>query len=153
MGENRSIHALFISIRANWNIKSLLQGLNICMYIHLRVCLSITVDIYIYIYIYIYRERERKREREKGEGLSIPVSLCIYIYIYIYTEREREVSRYSYMSIYSCMPIYIQICLSIYHHHHHVVPPAQISLTLLSPLLPIIHCFWQVFRVTSRILT
>ena len=43
------------------------------------------------------------------------------------------------------------VCLYIYHHHH-VVPPARISLTL-SPLLPIVHCLWQVFRATSRILT
>ena len=40
-----------------------------------------------------------------------------------------------------------------YHHHHnHVVLPAQISLTPLSPLLPMAYRHWQVFRATSRIL-
>ena len=40
-----------------------------------------------------------------------------------------------------------------HHHHHLVMPPARISLTLsLSPLLPIVHHFWQVLRATSRIL-
>ena len=29
-----------------------------------------------------------------------------------------------------------------HHHHHHVVPLARISLTLLSPLLPIVHRLW-----------
>ena len=33
-----------------------------------------------------------------------------------------------------------------HHHHHHIPNP-------LSPLLPIVHHLWQVFRTTSRILT
>ena len=44
------------------------------------------------------------------------------------------------------------LLLLLNHHHHHVVSLAQISLTL-SPLFPIIHRFWQVFRATSHILT
>ena len=39
-------------------------------------------------------------------------------------------------------------------YRYHVVRLARISLTLsLSPRLPIIHRLWQVFRVTSRIIT
>ena len=48
-----------------------------------------------------------------------------------------------------CVCIYI----NIYIYHHHVVPPARIIPDPLSPLLPIIHPFWQVLRATSRILT
>ena len=46
-------------------------------------------------------------------------------------------------------PRHLHVCKL---HHHPVVPPARIP-NPLSPLLPIIHRFWQVFRVTSRILT
>ena len=38
------------------------------------------------------------------------------------------------------------------HHHHDVMPPARISLDPLSPLLPIVHRFWQVLWATSHIL-
>ena len=40
-----------------------------------------------------------------------------------------------------------------HHHHHHVALSARISLTPFSPPLPIVHCFRQVFRATSRIYT
>ena len=38
----------------------------------------------------------------------------------------------------------------IFYHYHHVEPSALIS-DPLSPPLPSIHCFRQVFRATSRI--
>ena len=48
----------------------------------------------------------------------------------------------------------LSINFSTTHHHHHVMPLAQIYIPdPLSPLLPIIHRLWQVFRATSRILT
>ena len=47
----------------------------------------------------------------------------------------------------------LQYKLGKHHHRHHVVPSARISLTLLSPPLPIVHCFHRVFRATSRIYT
>ena len=37
-----------------------------------------------------------------------------------------------------------------HHHHHHVALSARIFLTLSRPL-PIVHCFWQVFRATASI--
>ena len=38
---------------------------------------------------------------------------------------------------------------NIHHHDHYVALSARISQTPLSPPLPIIHCFQQVFRATS----
>ena len=46
--------------------------------------------------------------------------------------------------------VYFLLTLNI--HHHHVVPTSTDIPDPLSPLLPIIHRLWQVFRVTSCVL-
>ena len=69
--------------------------------------------------------------------MHIYVHIHIYLHIYIYL----------YIHIYKHIYIYIS------SHPHLVVPLARISLTNLSPLFPIVHRLWQVFRATPRILT
>ena len=69
---------------------------------------------------------------------NILICVCMYVHIYIRT----------YVCINICMHLwmhlYMYICTYVgknYQCHH------------LSPLLPIIHHFWPVFRATFRILT
>ena len=48
----------------------------------------------------------------------------------------------------------LYIYIYIYHHHHSCFHAASTDIPdPLTPLLPIIHRFWQVFGATSRILT
>ena len=66
---------------------------------------------------------------------SMPIPVYIYIYIYIYM----------------CVCVCVCVCVSSSSSSGRAastdIPDP------LSPLLPIIHRFWQVFRTTSRILT
>ena len=91
---------------------------------HTYIYILGSIYIYTYIYIYIYILRS-------------------YIYIYIYIKNL-------YIYIYKD-PIYIYISyIYIYISCHAASTDFPDP---LSPLLPIVHRLWQVFRATSRILT
>ena len=77
------------------------------------------------------------------------LSEYIYIYIYIYSE---HIARYAYKHTHT----YIYICIYIYIYISSSSSCRATSTDItdpLSPLLPIVHHLWQVFRATSRILT
>ena len=96
--------------------------------------------IYIHIYIYIY----------------------VYVYVYVYTHTYTHTHTYIYISIYICLTLsrhllttktillFLKDGFGI--HHSFIMSRTDIP-DPFSPLLPIVHRLWQVFRATSRILT
>ena len=85
---------------------------------------------------------------------SLPNSIPIFWrYILIFFGRCHDIihiheAGYLFLGFYKFVPHSLSI-LKIYHHHHHAIS-TDIPDPLSPPIL-IVHCFRQVFRVTSRI--
>ena len=99
----------------------------------------------IYIYIYIWH---------------IHTCVYIYIYIYIYTHTHTNIYTYTHTHIYTYIYMYIHThYIHILYTHTYLSSSSSrhtISMDISDPLSPplhIIHCFQQVFRVTSCIRT
>ena len=118
--------------------------MHIYIYIHTYVCVCVCVReracvfvyfickwvIYLLVNIFILKDSAKMQEND----------LWLYYAFFIFRRWScfRDASHNLYIYI------YIYICL------YHVPPLARVSLTL-SPPLPIVHCFRQVFRATSHI--
>ena len=102
----------------------------LCVFVYVVFWLdSSTSHIYVYMYVHESKYGSEYDCKKKVEKQNVT-----YLWYTDIKNRHRE---------------------SLHHHNHHdhVVSLATDIPDPLSPLLPTIHRFWQVFRTTSRILT